>query len=395
MIVGNVGTDAAQVVVTVMAGAEVEPVRREIPVPPGAVVRVPVAELTDAPEPGVMVETIGGRVAVDHRVVRGEDEALGPCARRSLPEVSFASGTTQKGAELWLALFNPFPDDAIVDITALTETGARSPAGLRGIVVPRRSRVSVPIHEGLPRVDQVAVTVAGRRGRFIAEQSLTLDGSDGRQGYAVSLGTEPSRESWVPSAVIGSGRSERLVLANPSPRDVRATVSFSLDAAAAIEPQPMLLPGSSVTTVNLDRVPPDVPFSMRVRSRRPIVVESIAAATDPQPSDARGLASDMGIRRGRARWVIVPARVSATSRDSLAVISTDGRAHRAVVRGRDEAGRVVERVVEVPARRRAVVDLRELDPAGTRALWLRSNGPVAVGRESSAPGITRSHAIAG
>ena len=200
---GNVGRRPVRAVVTVDGGSEAAPVSRPYTVAPGRVVRVRVGDLAPIAEPGVVVETRGGRAVVEHTLTRTDEVAMGPCAREPTTEARFAAGTTSKNSELWLALFNPFPDDAIVDVEAVTDTGRRAPGRLQGIVVPRLTRVSVPIHEAVPRVDTVATQVSVRRGRIIAEQSQFLDGSDGRRGLAASLGSERARAVALPDRALG------------------------------------------------------------------------------------------------------------------------------------------------------------------------------------------------
>ena len=392
IVLGNVGTRASHARITVFAGSDVTPVHRESSVAPGAVVHLHVADFAAVAEPGVLVEVSGGATAVEHQIRRGTDVALGPCAREPAPQARFAAGTTAKGAELWLALFNPFPDDAIVDVRAITSDGVRAPGGMQGVVVPRFSRVSVALHDLVPRVDQVATEVTVRRGRAIAEEALTLDGTDGRRGLALSLGADAARRWWFPMGVIGSGRQEQLVLANDSDREVMATVRFSLDATA-IEPETVLVPGASTVTVGFTRVPPNIGFSVSVRAPEPIVAEMLDATTAPLPDGVRGIASDLGITVGASRWVVVPARLEAGSSDAVAVVSTDGKSHRIrLVQRRKGQDRVVARAT-VPATGRTVWDLAALVTDPNVALEVRADGPVAVERESSRPGLTRSHAV--
>ena len=393
--IGNVDTRPARAVVTVFAGSEVVPVSRPFTIPAGKVKRIPVSAVAAVPEPGVLVEVSGARTAVQHRIARGGDTAVGPCAREPATVTRFAAGTTGKGAELWLALFNPFPDDAIIDVRALTGSGVRTSGRLRGIVVPRFSRVSVPMHDALPRVELVGTEVTTRRGRVVAEQSLVLDGSDGRRGLALTLGGDVARRWRFPIGLTGSGRSERMLLANPTDRDVRTTVRFALDAAAAIEPERLIVPAATVVALDLARVPPDIPFSVVVASSGPIVAEMVGASSEPQASAVRGIASALGLTIGAKQWAVIPARGGAGSTDTIAVVSTDGRAHRVqLTRSNGGTRRVVARRT-VPASGRVVFDLGRSTAKEDLALLLRSDGPVVVERESTGPGLTRSPAIRG
>ena len=73
----------------------------------------------------------------------------------------------------------------------------------------------------------------------------------------------------------------------------------------------------------------------------------------------------------------------------------DGRAHRAeVVRTDGVRTRVIARV-KVPASGRQLVDLAQLVPGVNVAVTVRADGAVAVERESTRPGLTRSHAVPG
>ena len=88
----------------------------------------------------------GGGVA---RARHGDDFAIEPCSRSAGPDWYFAAGTTVEGSEQYLVLFNPFGDDAIVDVSFLTDTGVQEPDGLQALVVPRRSRITIPVQDSV------------------------------------------------------------------------------------------------------------------------------------------------------------------------------------------------------------------------------------------------------
>src|SRR5262249_48799871 len=151
--------------VTVMPGADAAPVSRTVRVPPRREVRIAVADVLATAEPGVVVEVVGGQAAVAHELRTSDDIATEPCSRRAAPDWYFAAGTTVRGSQQFLVLFNPFGDDAVVDATALTDTGVQEPDQLQGLGVPRRSRVTIPIHDLVPRQELVALAVHARTGR--------------------------------------------------------------------------------------------------------------------------------------------------------------------------------------------------------------------------------------
>jgi hypothetical protein len=393
--IGNVGRRPMQAVLTVDGGSDVPPVVHNYAVAPGRVVRVRLSAIAPIAEPGVMVETGGGRGVVEHTLGRDGDTAMGPCAREPHVEARFAAGTTSKGSELWLALFNPFPSDAIVDVEAVTDTGRRAPGRLQGIVVPRLTRVSVPIHEAIQRVDTVATQVSVRRGRIVAEQSQFLDGTDGRKGLALSEASELATQWRFPNARAGTGWQQRLVLVNPTPRDASVRISFALAAAAAVEPLQLTVAATSVVSPDLSRVPNDISYSTFVRSSVPIVAEGIGAAVAPQSSAVRGIAADPGLASGARVWAVAPSRLGADSTDALVVMATDARPHRLrVVLPRASGDRTLLSA-RVPGTGRVVVDMAKVTADPNVALLVLADGPVVVERQSQRVGFTRSHAVPG
>src|SRR5262249_39054528 len=150
-------------------------------------------DIVASPEPGVVVEVVGGQAVVSHQLTGQGDFALEPCARSASTDWYFANGTTLRGSQQFITLFNPFGDDAIVDVSFLTDAGEQEPDATQGLVVPRRSRVSVPVQDALERQTVVAAHVHARAGRIVAERTQLFDGtsSEGvplRKGIAVSLG---------------------------------------------------------------------------------------------------------------------------------------------------------------------------------------------------------------
>ena len=99
----------------------------------------------------MVVETVGGAAAVSHVLEHGGDVGVESCTRTAAPDWYFASGTTVDSSQQDLVLFNPFGDDAIVDVTFLTDAGVQEPDGLQALVIPRRSRVTIPVQDSVLR----------------------------------------------------------------------------------------------------------------------------------------------------------------------------------------------------------------------------------------------------
>ncbi|HLM17718.1 MAG TPA: DUF5719 family protein, partial [Acidimicrobiia bacterium] len=226
----------------------------------------------------------------------------------------FASGTTVEGGleDLWL--FNPFGDDAIVDVSFVTDTGMQEPAGLQALVVPRRSRVTIPVQDSVLRQKQVAAHVHARTGRVVAEQTQVFDdvnvnGTTG-SGIALSAGaTAPSMVWRIPAGSTRDGGRMQVALANFSRDDanvaVKAVVVGGVDAPA----QTVRVPSQGVGVVDVTtRVPPNSDVAVIVTAgavdgRRVPVVAELLAPWAPA-SSSTGLAGTLGSTITASRWVV-------------------------------------------------------------------------------------------
>jgi Family of unknown function (DUF5719) len=334
ILVANLGADEAEAEVTVLVGRDEQPARRRLEVPAHGQAELRVADVVDAPEqlevtgdvvgPGVMVEVFGGRAVVEHSIARDDDLAVGPCARQTSREWFFGGGTTVRGAEQVLALFNPFGTDAIVDVTFLTEAGVQSPEGVQALVVPQRSRVAVPVHDQVRRQEQVATAVRARTGRVVAEQSLAFDGSEGTRGLALSLGTTAPSRAWsLPFGSIIEGRTHTATVANFDARGTEVEVGTLLDGNDTLTPETVPVPGRSVVTVDVGAlVPNDTEFAVEVRTigPEPVVVEELTTSLAVSEG---GAALESGVRAPAPRWVF--AGLDDADADALISVLNPGR----------------------------------------------------------------------
>jgi hypothetical protein len=321
VIVGNLSDERVDATITVMPGGGQSPVSQRVQVEARGVARVHVAQIAAVAEPGVVVEVVGGQAVVEHQIAANGDIAIGPCARDASTDWYLAAGTTVKGAQQFLVLFDPFGDDAIVDVTLLTDTGVQQPEAVQALVIPRRSRVSVPIADLVPRQTLVAIQVHTRTGRVIAERSQLFDGtvSEGvptRKGVALSLGaTAPATEWKLPFGKAESGAQLTVAIANFGATPTAVEVGIQLEGGGAVAPQNVTLPARSVVSVDVGgRVAAGSRYAFDVSVRGgesarggPVVVEALGWWSSPAGA---GVASVMGATRPARRWVAVAPDVA-------------------------------------------------------------------------------------
>jgi hypothetical protein len=386
----NLGARKATATVTVMPGGAAAPAVRDVDVAPHSQASVRVADVLATEQPGVLVETFGGPAVVEHEVVGNGDLAVGPCATRPSDSWYFAAGTTAQGTQLWLALFNPFGDDAIVDLSFLTDTGFLAPGDLQGIVVPRRSRVLVPVHNSIQRQASVATQVTTRTGRVVAEQALFRDADP--KGLAVSLGA-PALASrwWFP--VDSAGGSDSVVIANPGAAPATVTVDVHLDGDASLAPKTVVVP--SRASVNFDagaRVPAGSGSWIDVDAHGSQVVAEQVITRPPS-----GLASAAGISTPARRWALAASRIASDSSDVVFAVNPGDRSARVTLHvlsnGRDSTPTPT---TTVAPGKRVRFDLAALQVPVDAGLLVDATQPVVVAREDiGATGLTAAPAIPG
>lgn len=325
VIVANAGERPVEALVTVMAGGDEPATRERIEVPPRSRGVVRIADLVRLAEPGVVVEVFGGEVGVEHVLEGSGDIAAAPCARRPSDRWYFAGGTTVKDARDVLALFNPFDDDAVLDMTFFTEEGVEQPEALQSFVVPARSRVSVPVHAHVLRREVAAAEISVRAGRVVAERSLRWTGSTGRKGMSLMLGATDAAPDWIfPEGLVDQRVTEDVWVLNPGQADTAVEIQPELDGKAVIEPTTVEVPARSATSFRVNDVLDDgVGHSLRVTAvgdEDVVVAQEIVSA---EGATREGYATVPGITEPATRWLF-PAGSADDTFDEWLVVTNSG-----------------------------------------------------------------------
>ena len=248
---------------------------------------MPVADVLATAEPGVVVETVGGAAAVSHVLEHGGDVGVESCTRTAAPDWYFASGTTVDGSQQDLVLFNPFGDDAIVDVSFVTDTGAQEPASLQALVIPRRSRVTIPVQDSVLRqsASPRTCTLAPGASSPSRRRSSTTSSSTARPATA-----SRSREGTTAPATVwripaGSTRERRTRAARAGQllrrRRERRGEGGRWSAAGTLPAQTVRVPSQGVEVVDVT-TPPSRSTPTSPSSRPP--ARSTAAASRSSPS---------------------------------------------------------------------------------------------------------------
>ena len=390
VIVANVAPHAVTATLTVLSGSSAAPRTRRVSVAAFGQRRILLSTLLTAPEPGVIVEVPGSGGVVEHQLTRGPQTTIGPCARQAGTDWYFAGGDTGVGAEDWLTLFNPFGDDAIVDVTFLTTTGIEAPGQAQAVEVPRRSRVSLALHVIVPDHDALAFHVHARIGRLVAEQSIDTDGTNGPAGLTATLGAAAPATTWrVPALDAQSGTAATLSIANFANAGTKSTVSYTLDQHATLPATHLTVPSMGITANPIgQQVPPSGGYAIAVRGARAGPILPTLTETWSTPAPVTDIAATLGATVTARRWVFATGRLDTTDPAQLVALNPTSHRVRVTLLTASSGTVSLHRVTSttVAARQRAVFPL-DASIGPDQVLVLSATGPIVGGRLVLGPSI--------
>ncbi|HEX4901591.1 MAG TPA: hypothetical protein VFV42_02210 [Acidimicrobiales bacterium] len=369
-----------------------DPVTDRLEIGPRSRVRIALSDVVVAPVASALVEAVGDGLVVEHEVssIHGIDAK--PCATAASDEWHFAWGTTKREARELLVLFNPFPDDAIVEGVFSTEDTVREPGRFAGgLVVPARSTVGIDLGDDVTRRDEVAATLRTRAGRVVVDRIVRVDEEGGERGLTVQLGVPEPQRAWVfPDGLVSETVSERYVVYNPTEDLAEVEISFALDRAQELGiPEPVdlsIAPGEHVTVdLGADgRIPAGVPHSAVVRSANdvPIVAERVVGSRD---SVRRGLTVTTGSPVEATEWTFAAGSTEKPSAQSLTMVNLDPQVLTevdvvALVGGREVPVSELQDVVIEPGERLNVDLTPRIANRPDLAVVVRATEPIVVER---------------
>ncbi len=379
--------------------------------------RVRLADLLQADWASAQVTLDRGDVAVEHEVEGPQGRDVAPCHSAADDRWYLPSGATTRDARYYLAVYNPTPVAATVDMEFATVEGPRQPGDLQGIPVAPRSMVAVNVAAVVTVRDLIAATVTARRGRIVVDRIQTFDGRGAssteeeaaaeayrRKGLTVTPAVPAARPTWTFPAGVrtvardaagdpAGGIHEVVHVFNPGSREVTVEVAVELDDPrrnGRLDPIPLTVAAGEVATFDVDAtpgVPEDVRHSITVSAEdgRSIVAERTLVAEGE--TDYVGVATSTGSPVAAERWVFAAGGRS----DDLDAVRI------ALVNPGDEA--VDVELVSFGDGERVAIDLDEpvtLDPGARREVVIEGlpEGRGSIEVTSSAPVVAERRILA-
>jgi hypothetical protein len=309
--------------------ADGAPVSQPLDLAPASASAVALSTMLKAPWVAALVDVDGGGAVVDQFVSGPVDNETAACSTTASTRWYFAAGSTAKDAVQTLALYNPFPDDAIVDLAFATGEGRRVPGDFQGIVVGAGKVAAVDVGAHLRRQDVVSTEVRARAGGVVAGQ-MVVRTAPGEAGLSYTVGAPALGGEWYfPDGIVSAGVAERFEIFNPGDSEARVDIELAL-AEGDAEPFELTVPAQGRVTLDMgaeSRVPKDVAHAAVARSINdvPVVVQRTLISTTPRVGRVDGL----GARHPARRWAL--AAGSATEQVDEWVVVLNASAARAVV----------------------------------------------------------------
>ena len=342
VLIANPGDRQLHAIVTVYPGAidgdqaatqavaTLAPKATTVDVPARGRITVHLADVQPSQYAAALVEVDGGEVSVEHRVTSKLGSDGGPCA--SAPSASWflPSGSDNPGARELLSLFNPFPDDAVVDVAFVTSDGSRIPDRLGNYVVPGGKLVVLDVNKESPLHEQVATSVTSVAGRLVVGRIQSFDGSDPKHpaGIAATLAAPQAALVWTfAEGQVAEGVGEIYTLYNPGEAQAEVDLEIALDdpdVNGTVDPISAKVPGHAYVQVVMQdqgRVPPGVGHSVTVRSRNGVAIVPERVITADKPSPRRGYAPALGSPLVANRWLFADGRAGGSTQEWLVLVN--------------------------------------------------------------------------
>ena len=305
-------------------------VKKNLDLPAHGRVDVVVSTLVKAPYASALVEVDGGEVAVSHLLVGPTGRSVAACSSSPSESWYVPSGTTRPGTTQQLALFNPFPSEAVVNVTFQADDGTRSPQAYSALVVPGQSLKVLDISATVTLRDHLSTVVTVRSGRVVIDQ---VQSADGTQGTTKSLTVTPAapRSSstwWFPDGPADAGSDAVYHVQNPTDQVAEVELRIRLDdtvSYGAVEPfrvevQPGEYAAIDVTTDG--RVPAGVGYAAVAQSTNGVAIVADRVVSYAPPATNVGATVMMGSPTTASRWIVPSASLTEASAVKVIVTNT-------------------------------------------------------------------------
>lgn len=193
----------------------------------------------------------GGGTVAETELTGSSGTAVAPC--NSSPSANWVvlGAVTRDSSRSGISIFNPFNQNAVVDISLSSQNSQFAPGAFQGVVVASRSTQLFNLTQYFSGKSNVAVSVHTRIGRVVV--GGVVNRSDKGNSGLAALSTSPSPTSYwrFPVGQVTSNQNQNLLIYNPNPYKVEASLKLTyLDLTAVQSTVPPVPDGSTTSAAD-------------------------------------------------------------------------------------------------------------------------------------------------
>lgn len=257
---------------------------------------------------GAVIELDLTAVAVAQTISVASPEVTGtlaaPCTAGTSPVRHFPGGSSLRGADTYLVLFNPFPQDAVVNVDVYTESGIERPKNLQQFPLFSGRNAVVKLSDEIRRRSTLGAVVRAESGQVVSQQVVHSNGERLPAGAALSQGSGDASPEWY-FADGSTAMGQSIWVMNPGDAEVEVEIEYFPEGAVTETPAPhnmRVRPKSEATMTIAPSLPADTNFGFVVRSLdgSGVFVDRMVGHAPPQ----HGLSIGPGATEPLERWMI-------------------------------------------------------------------------------------------
>jgi hypothetical protein len=311
-----------------------------------------------------------------------EGRGAGNCASQASQNWYFPSGDSSVATDYRLVVANPFPDEAVIQISFMTSEGEETSAQLSEVPVAAGQVEVASISGAAIPQDLLSVRLHSARGRVVAWKALWTKPEGAAPGLEFTLGAPaPATDWYFPAGEVSEQARQMITLMNPNDEESSVSVALSTDEEPVQSSKLLeiaVAPQSARRLVIPDRLDAKrgnvggVSAVVSVDNDVPIVAESTTVFDD---DDISGRMSEVGSTEVSDRWLVAPPSGDPTT-DNLVLqnpTTDEATVDVSVYEGRSEGGSAAVNPeslqgIGVPAGLRVSISLEDI--AATSGSWL-------------------------
>lgn len=200
---------------------------RVLTVPPHSFLRYPETVAPTDQSGAVSFVANGGGTVAEMEITGPSGSAVAPC--NSSPSAHWVAlgSNTLTGSEAGISIFNPFDQDAVVDVALSSTSQQFAPGALQGMVISPHSSSEINLTPYFSGRSHVVVSVSTRIGRVVLG-GVVARNDKGNAGLSAMATFPATASQWgFPVGQLSADQNQQILVYNPNSYQVTVHLKFS------------------------------------------------------------------------------------------------------------------------------------------------------------------------